>query len=154
MKQFFVLAFLVGAALCGRAQVTNTTLGEGDVFAADGNDAAWGKVVVHQDKTLADLTERYNRYLATRKGIPGWRVHLFFGTGYGAQQQAEKVKQQFMTNFPGIPVYVVYEAPYFKVKAGDFRGTERNLAYKLKKQVETMFPTSWIVQDMVNFPGL
>ena len=48
--------------------------------------------------------------------------------------------------------YVVYEGPYFKVRAGDFRTHLE--AEKLEKELTIEYPGTFIVKDMITVPEL
>ena len=145
----FAFALMWQAAV---AQYTTTTLGQNDMFSSDVYQGEYGTITINQDKDIADLLNRYISYQQAQNGIPGYRVHLFFANGYGAQEKANAVKKSFENAYPNIPVYIVYEAPYFKVRAGDFRMNEKNKAYQLKLRIAGQFPNSWIVSDMIQFP--
>ncbi len=155
MKKFWVslVAFLFAIGI--NAQTVSSKLGENDVF-FDGKpfNEEYGTVTIRQDAKLAKLADRYIKHNDARKGFRGWRVHLYFGSGYGAKEKAYRIRQQFKNLHPDIPVYVDYIAPNFKVSAGDFRRSEKNKAYKLKKSVEGKFPNSWIEASQVNYPRL
>jgi hypothetical protein len=148
---------MVLVLLCGvsaKAQMSIQLIGHNDIFDDCPSQSNFGRVVVTQERNLADLTDRYNRFQTSKKGIAGWRLHVFFATGYGAQQNAENVKKQIESKYPDYPVYIVYEQPYFRVRVGDFRINEKNKAYALKKLLDQQFPSSWIVADQINFPRL
>lgn len=155
MKKFLFALYcllFVGAA---SAQTVSSTLGKGDMF-YDGKPPHhdYGTITVNQDAKLVELVSRYIKHNDLQQGFAGWRVHLYFGSGYGAKEKANGIKTNFETDYPDIPVYIVYEAPYFKVRAGDFRMSEKNKAYRLKKSIEGLYPDSWIVADKINYPRL
>lgn len=154
MRNFFLVVFMLIFATVSNAQSVTTTLGVNDMFASDANLPEYGKVTLTQDKYLIKLVNKYIEYNDVQKGFAGWRVHIYFGTGYGAREKAEEIKQKFEKGYPGYPVYIVYESPYFRVHVGDFRISEKNDAYKLKKRVEVDFPNSWIQSATINYPNL
>ena len=49
--------------------------------------------------------------------VPGWRVQIFATTDY---ERASLVKEEAESLF-GLPVYLKFEAPYYKVRVGDCR---------------------------------
>src|SRR2546421_4516599 len=50
--------------------------------------------------------------------LQGYRVQVFSGSH---RNDANQVKVQVLQSLPDLPVYFLYEAPYFKVRVGDFR---------------------------------
>lgn len=58
--------------------------------------------------------------VARKDKVAGYRVSLFRDNSQTAGENARSVAEQFKARFPGIPVKVEYESPYFKVTAGNF----------------------------------
>lgn len=87
-----------------------------------------------------------------KKQAYGYSVQIFFGSGADAQKKAENVVKNFRQNFEDWDATIVFEAPYFKVYAGNCRS--RLEATKLKKLVELQFPGCFIVECKINFPKL
>lgn len=83
----------------------------------------------------------------------GYSVQLYFDSGLDAQKKAENVAEKFKKEFKGIEeAYVFYDAPYFKVRAGDCR--TRLDATRLKKLVEPQFPGCFIIECKISYPKL
>ena len=74
----------------------------------------------------------------------GFRVQLYNGPD---REKANNLKKEFSKRFPGIPVYMVFTAPSFRLKAGDF--TNRNDAAALLKKVKTLSGISMIIPDNI-----
>ena len=87
-----------------------------------------------------------------KKQAYGYSVQIYFGAGSDAQTKAEKSVKEFRRSFPDEDATIVYEAPYFKVHAGNCRS--RLEATKLKKAVESQFPGCFIVECKINYPKL
>ena len=68
----------------------------------------------------------------------GYRIGIFFDNGAEARANALAAKQTFETAFPDIPVYLVYENPYFKVSAGNCVTSEE--AIVLLGKIRSQFP--------------
>ena len=79
----------------------------------------------------------------------GWRVQIFLGSGRDAEKKAEDTKRSFLEKYPDYGAYVTYQAPFFKVKVGDFRRNDKTRAWKFKKQLESDFQTTWVVEDQI-----
>ena len=67
----------------------------------------------------------------------GYRIGIFFDNG-AEPGQCVAAKQTFETAFPDIPVYLVYENPYFKVSAGNCVTSEE--AIVLLGKIRSQFP--------------
>ena len=79
----------------------------------------------------------------------GYRIQIYFG---GTRQKASDNKLEFSSKYPDIPAYITYQQPNFKVRVGDYRN--RYEAQKFLKEIEGLFPTSFIVPDEVKLPPL
>ena len=62
--------------------------------------------------------------------------------------------QEIKELFPDIPTYVTYNAPFWKLRVGDFRSHEE--AYQLMRQLMEAFPDyakeMYIVKEEVKIP--
>jgi hypothetical protein len=111
------------------------------------------RVNIQQDARIEALVKRHVQRNAQKKGIDGFRVQIFLGTGSEARNKARAVQSQFLSSFPGIKTYLLYHEPYFKVRVGDFR--TRNEAYRVYRQISAQFPDAFIVSESeTQFPDL
>lgn len=101
-----------------------------------------GKLQLYQEERLNDLLERYKNVNVRKNGMDGYRIQLFFESGRMARENAYEVKAKFLSSFQGISAYVDYQAPFFKVRVGDFR-TKRE-AQILYKKLKRQFPDAYI----------
>ena len=101
-----------------------------------------GKLQLYQEERLNDLLERYKNVNVRRNGMDGYRIQLFFESGRMARENAYEAKAKFLSSFQGISAYVDYQAPFFKVRVGDFR-TKRE-AQILYKKLRRQFPDAYI----------
>ena len=107
---------------------------------------------VTRDVRLDTLVMRHIRVNETRDGFDGYRLQLFSGSGTTARQEANTLRAEFLTRYPEVPAYVVYQAPNFKVRVGDFR-TELEAIW-MQRELEYKFPGGFVVRDVVKFPVL
>lgn len=77
--------------------------------------------------------------------LDGYRIQLYSGSGAKAKAEAQQTKQKFSAAFPLEKVYVVYNAPFWRVRVGDFRF--RSEALPLLEQIKRQFPGSYAVRD-------
>ena len=75
----------------------------------------------------------------------GYRIGIFFDNGAEARANALAAKQTFETAFPDIPVYLVYENPYFKVSAGNCVTSEE--AIVLLGKIRSQFPEAYLMRE-------
>lgn len=74
----------------------------------------------------------------------GYRVQIYNGAD---RAKAISVKSEFMRRFPGVSSYIMYVAPGFRVKIGDYRN-QRD-AEGMLREANSMFGPSMIVPDQV-----
>jgi len=104
-------------------------------------------IVVERDEDLDSLIYQHAENNKSRNTLDGFRIQLFSGS---ERNNANQLKAQFLRQYPEVPVYLSYQKPFFKLRAGDFRTrTEaQNLYHKLVKD----FGEVLIVPDKINYP--
>ncbi len=79
------------------------------------------------------------------EAIQGYRVQLFSSTDF---EEANAKKAEAQSLFPEEKFYVVYDAPVYKIRGGNFR--TRFEADKLSKRLgERGYRNAWIVPDKI-----
>lgn len=126
--------------------VVFSVLGLQNVFAAD-------TVVVRKDFRLDLLTRKqveYNQHAAllTKDGLyKGFRIQLLSTT---RRDDAFNLRTELLRKFPGEKTYVVYQAPSFKVRIGNFLKMED--AEALKTALNKIYPRgAYIVEDGIEY---
>ena len=104
---------------------------------------------IRQDIRIQQLVEKRAEIEEKKEGMPGFRVQVFFGS---SKQTALQTKTDFSELFKNIDTYVIYDIPYFKVRAGNFRTHLE--AQKLLALVKTNYPSAFIVKDQIVIPEL
>lgn len=107
---------------------------------------------VEQNELIAFLLQSHRTAMQEQRGIPGFRVHLYMDSGNRARLNTQHEQAEFEELFPDQPSYIVYEEPYFKLRAGDFR--TRLDARRFLEQIRKDYPAAYIVVDVINFPEL
>lgn len=102
-----------------------------------------------QDSLVQQLVKKHIAINKTKQTIPGYRVQLFFGSN---RNKAYEIRSEFLRVFSTTPSYIVYHAPNFKVRVGDFR--TKLQAMKHLKEVQPFFESAFIVKDEVKIPEL
>lgn len=110
-----------------------------------------GQIEIIKDNRINALIARQSVVIPpeVRPQIDGYRIQLFFDSERNAVNEA---KGRFVSRFNKIDSYVIYNAPNFFLKVGDFR--TRLEAEHIKSIIETEFPTSFIVREKINLPRL
>ena len=107
-----------------------------------------GKVEYIQDYKIKELQAKHIDVNA-KTPINGYRIKIHFGSD---KTKAKEVKAKFITKFPNIPAYEKYDQPNFNIRVGDYR--TKLEAYKVFKEIQVEFPSSFIVSDEIEFPEL
>lgn len=145
---FVLLGFLFPVCM---AQVYFKT---SDLFQTSEANKRGGTLNIIQDPGVDTLI---SRYVLTNKMLDGqmmgFRIQIYRSSIRTAREESNKVRAEFMIEFPDIPSYVLYDKPaYFLVKVGDYRtkieGTKQ--LYLVRRK----FPNAYLVMDKINFPDL
>ncbi|MDA3890248.1 MAG: hypothetical protein PF517_01140 [Salinivirgaceae bacterium] len=149
-----LLSFLY---LSSKAQEENTdsTPQLQDVFSLLQDNSYGGEMNLYQNPSLHVLIDKSTR-LNEKDGLIGFRIQIYSGSGgEQAKINQEHIMVEFIEAFPQFDpstVYKDYQAPYFKVRVGDFRN--KNEAFEFYNDVKDEFPGSYIVKSRINFPIL
>lgn len=110
-----------------------------------------GNVEIIKDPRIDGLVRKQGTVTppATSPQIPGYRVQLFFDADRKAIDEA---RSKFISAFPKIDSYIIYNAPNYFLKVGDFRTLLE--AERVKDGLVKDFPTSFIVKEMINLPRI
>jgi len=120
---------------------------------AGSNDFRGGKVNIEQDIRIDSLLTRHIAANRAYNGIDGFRIQIYRGSARNAREEANKVKADFISEFPELKSYLGFDQPnLFKVRAGDYRS--RHDAYPDYLKIRKKFPNAYIVTDIINFPDL
>jgi len=86
---------------------------------------------------------------ATVCQITGFRIQLFFDT---EKKAVDEARSKFISTFPKIDTYVIYSAPNYFIKVGNFRSHLE--AEKIKTKIDRDFPTNYIIKELINLPRI
>ena len=95
------------------------------------------------------LVHKYTNILKAKNGVEGWRVQLLFKA---KQEEIMQLKIDFINIYPEIPVYLEYEAPYYRIRVGNFR--TKLEAIRIKQQISKKFPGAYPVPQIIDFSKL
>jgi len=116
------------------------------------NDIIDSTLTIKRDVRLDTLVMRHIRVNKLKDGFDGYRVQLFSGSGTEARQEANNLRAEFIGLNPDIPAYLIYQAPNFKVRVGDFR-TELE-AIRVQREISYQYPGGFVARDIIKYPKL
>ncbi|QHS61004.1 SPOR domain-containing protein [Chitinophaga agri] len=119
----------------------------GLAMAQDATLASNGGVKVVKDSRL-DLLIKKQIYINTLaiRNQPGFRVQVI---STNKRNEANDVKARAMQLFPDYRTYMDYQAPYFKVRIGDFKTREE--ATELREKMSSSFQGGiFVVPAIIN----
>lgn len=113
--------------------------------------AQTGNVEIIKDSRIDALVKKQGMIIppATSPQIVGYRVQLFFDSD---RKLVDEARSKFIAAYPKVDSYIVFTAPNYVLKVGDFR-TELE-AERIKDNLFVNFPTSFIVKELVNLPRI
>jgi hypothetical protein len=111
-------------------------------------------VVVHKDPRIDLLIKKQASINTTTKksyarNMRGFRIMV---VNTNKREDAITAKTKVYTYFPELKAYLVYQAPFFRLKAGNFK--TRDEADKYRKQMTPLFPKGvFIINDTIEVKG-
>jgi hypothetical protein len=133
------LVFFVGLMLCL-------------IFRISAQQTASGEVNIIQDPRVNELLEKHRQTNEAFNGLSGYRIQIFFDSGSNAKNRANNERRRFMSLYPEISAYIIFDAPNFKVRVGNFRTrleAEQNL-----KEILKHFEMAYVVPSRIELPKL
>ncbi|MDE7090436.1 MAG: SPOR domain-containing protein [Bacteroidales bacterium] len=106
---------------------------------------------ITHDKALDSLLQKR---LAYYKDHPtqGYSVLFFSASGNHSGAAAEQANELFQFLYPETPTYLSYDAPYYKLKAGNFR--TRLEASAFLARIQNDYPNAFVVRDVLDIKHL
>lgn len=107
-------------------------------------------IFVHKDPRIDMLVKKQieiNEVTTrnARRFVPGFRI-LVINTN--DRNKALNAKSKLYQEFPNLNVYLMYQAPFYKLKAGNFR--DRREADDYLPNIQRLFPTGvYVVRDTI-----
>ncbi len=75
----------------------------------------------------------------------GYRVRIYFDNSQNARTISEQIVDTFKVHYPGVPVFRIYDNPYFKVTVGEFRS--KSDAMRFLEAIRREYPTVFLVKE-------
>ena len=122
------------------------------VYAVENNsEDSLGVVNIIQDERIDLLLKTDSIANTKKKSFNGYRIQIFLG-GSTERERAFQIKEEFKELFPNERAYVVYTAPDFRVRVGNFRTKLESI--ELYKACSNYFPNCYPVKTEIKFSDL
>jgi len=108
-----------------------------------------GTIQIIQDKRIDELLSKVTERNARKGTVRGYRIQIFRENSQVAQSRAQAARSKFMSKFPEIEAYTIPKSPFWSVYVGDFRTL--NDAYRMLKQIDTVFPNAFIRPEDLDY---
>lgn len=82
---------------------------------------------------------------ANQTTLDGFRIQIYSGSGVSSKNDATEAQARFMRMHPEEKAYIIYNAPFWRVRVGDYR--TRSEALTLLSKLQGSFSGSYIVRD-------
>lgn len=86
------------------------------------------------------------------KQFNGYRIRIYFNSVQRAREESRAVMSRFQALYPGVPAYLSYSSPNFRVVVGSYR--TRIDAEKALALIKEDFPSATIIRDKFKYPSL
>lgn len=115
------------------------------------NNSSVGEITIIKDERINQLIKDKSTIVppATSPQIIGYRIQLFFDTD---KKEVDNARSKFINLYPDIETNIVYKAPNYFLKIGNFRTYLE--AEKIKTTLDKDFPTNYILKELINLPNL
>lgn len=130
MKKLVLIVGIICFAVSVNAQMTRDTVNS---FVYVTKDSRYDILV----KKKAEINKKA---VDSKKPTKGYRIQVL---NTNDRNQALAAKSKLLSQFPEHKTYLMYQAPYFKIRIGNF--VEKKDADDLKRQLARMFPTGVFV---------
>lgn len=161
MKSFvttFSLLLLASASAMAQSAIRPNTIF--DKLAKE--ELGKGTVSIHQSDDIRAMVgaHKYGENVEQNGNeiflkIQGFRTQVFSGNNQRkSKEEAFRKEKEIKELFPDVPTYVTYNAPFWKLRVGDFRSHEE--AYQMMRQLMGAFSgfakEMYIVKEEVKIP--
>jgi hypothetical protein len=144
MKYILLLGVLFFTINCFAQTVPRPTIDTSDKKPVESS------VIIHKDARLdllvkkqASINEATVR--ESKRTDNGYRIMIISTNN---REEAIAAKTKVYANFPELKAYLLYQSPYFKLKAGNFK--DRSTAEDYRKRMNPFFPKGvFIMNDII-----
>lgn len=109
-------------------------------------DSTKGHLQVIPENGINELQDQYLEQNRANGSISGFRVQIYNGN----KAETVKKRSEFISAYPKMAIYTLYDAPEYKIQAGDFR--TRLEAEKFLKDVQSNLGSGLVVKTNIRPP--
>ena len=115
------------------------------------SDSSSLEVKLRQDPRIESLLNAHKEVVSRERGVSGFRVQIYSDSGNQSKLRTQRRKSEFDSKYPGVGSYIIYDAPDFKLRVGNFR--TRLDARRFLEKIARDYRGAYIVVDTIEFPG-
>lgn len=105
---------------------------------------AQSSVKIVEESCINAIMDLFIQKNQSIENLPGYRIQIYNGN---SRDKMNEIQQKFKRTYPEIETYLVYQAPNFKLRAGDF--IERIEANKFLVTIRKDYPSAFLVTEEV-----
>lgn len=102
--------------------------------------------IEYKGAKLDSLISLSHKIESAQTTLNGYRVQVYSGSGQKSKEEAKAAQAKLQSSFPNEKIYIDYNAPFWRVRIGDFRF--RSEALPLLSKVKAQFAGSYTVRDV------
>ena len=155
MKQFITFLFILVAGFAANAQTTPAVKPPVKPVIVPADTVLSGKVTIQKDPRLELLAKKEAEFNAIAalgpRAAKGYRLMVLNSND---RNLAMKVRGQLLQSFPDQKVYMSFQAPFIKLKLGNF--LDKDEAEKMKKQItakKIVTNNVYVVPEVIEVKG-
>lgn len=145
--RLLVILVMVSLSLSAQEAQVRTLHGGKIIDELQHNIEKEGVITIHQEEGIEFLLDTQIQMNQRSKGVDGYRIQLYSGSGPKGKKEAIHVRGKFLSEFPeeGVEVYTAFNPPFWRVRVGDYR--HKHEALKLLNELKVIFPNCYVVKD-------
>ena len=159
---YYILSFCLLLGVFSLSAQTTSDSYQTIFDAMEAGGAGKGRVDIHQSDAIRNLVGAHKKGADVEQSgdesflkIQGYRTQVFSGNNQRkSKDEAFRKEKEIKELFPDVPTYVTYNAPFWKLRIGDFRTHEE--AYRMQRLLMDAFPAykkeMYIVKEEVKIP--
>tara|TARA_B100000287_G_C20110139_1_gene574063 strand:- start:6 stop:398 length:393 start_codon:yes stop_codon:yes gene_type:complete len=103
-----------------------------------------GKIEILYEEKLDSLVKKYESIQKNNSGVEGYRIQVGFAS---KKAEIQEKRIGFIRKYPEISIYLTYNAPYYKLRIGNFRNKLQ--AEKIKNHIRKHYPGAYLVPEFI-----
>lgn len=106
---------------------------------------------IRQDARIDQLLNAHKELMSRERGIEGYRIQIYADAGNQSKLRTQRRQAEFDNKYPWAKSYIIYDAPDFKLRVGNFR--TRLDARRFLEKIARDYGSAYIVVDRIEYPG-